>query len=134
MTTTMSNICVACLEPMPEPALCIEEIFNVNTGARRHPMCEGKPLLIKVFSMNDCDWMAAKTLEEAKAEYLLNYCGGLDESEAFDDPTELDAKDMLHYKFHDDEDRKVIRTFQDQLEKMIAEGVEFPMFFASIEY
>lgn len=31
--------------------------------------------MIKVFQMNDCDWVAAHTIEEARAWYL-NLCGG----------------------------------------------------------
>jgi hypothetical protein len=41
---------------------------------------------VKVFAMNPCDWMAAESLEEAKAAYLKDYVGGPEDDETFDDP------------------------------------------------
>jgi hypothetical protein len=93
-----------------------------------------KSATIKVFSMNDCDWMAGETLEACKAEYIKNYGGDAweDENEdQFADARELTPWDMQHYKFTDDNGGE--RTFQEQLEKMISDGDEFPAFFASTE-
>lgn len=125
----ISAICVACEKPMPTFEEQKAEINNPETGARRHCACEGKPLQVKVFQMNDCDWMAARTKQEATDSYKANFGG--DEFED-DEAEELDDKEMQHFRFRDEDGTS--RTFQDQLEKMIAEGVEFPTFFASTEY
>lgn len=128
MEAQVSDICVACEQPMPPVEACIEEVFNPSTGARRHIACEGKPLLVKVFEMNDCDWIAARSAEEAFAEYQSNYGGEGDET-----ARELTAEEMQRLKFRDD-DSEVLRTFQDELEMRIARKVAFPDFFASTEF
>lgn len=134
MTVFGSKICVVCMEEMPPLSEAKAEIFNPRTGARRHPKCEGKPLKIKVFKMNDCDWMAAKTITEAKKAYLeLVVLGSLDDDEAFDDPSELGPKAMAHFRYHDT-DQNTSRSFQDELEARIARGVVFPEYFATTEY
>jgi hypothetical protein len=92
-----------------------------------------KPI-IKVLSMNDYDWMAGETLEACKVEYIEHYGGDVweDENEdQFEGARELTTADMQHYKFADDDGE--VRTFQEQLDKMIAEGDKFPQFFASTE-
>jgi hypothetical protein len=86
---------------------------------------------MKVFSMNDCDWMVGETLEACKAEYIKNYGGDAWGDDQFADARELTPADMQHYKFTDEDGE--VRTFQQQLDKMIAEGDEFPQFFASTE-
>lgn len=127
-----TKICVVCLQEMPAFELARPEVFDQSSGSRRHIACEGKPLPIKIFRMNDCDWMAARNLEEAKASYLKDFCGELDEDEAFDDPAEISAEDLDRFRFHDD-DRRVTTTFRCQLERMIAREQSFPAFFASSE-
>ena len=90
---------------------------------------------MKIFSMNDCDWVAAETLEEAKAAYLEHtYITNStnDEHDAFDDPGEITEIQYDKLLFHD-EDGKV-RSFREQLQHMIAAGEKFPTFFASTEY
>lgn len=90
---------------------------------------------IKVFAMNECDWMASKSLESAVSEYVKNYSGGLPEDEATDNPYELTDEEMDRLKFVDDNvDPPAHRTFREHLEKLIAEGQGFPVFFASTEY
>lgn len=89
---------------------------------------------MKIFSMNDCDWMAGETMDSCKAEYIKNYGGDAwddPDEDQFADARELTAGDMQHYKFTDENGEK--RAFQEQLDKMIAEGDEFPTFFASTE-
>ena len=89
---------------------------------------------MKVFSMNECDWMAAETLEEAKAEYLANY--HFDEEDAFDNPHEVPADKMLKMRFHrePDEPGPKICSFQEELDRLVENGAKFPRFFASTEY
>ena len=86
---------------------------------------------MKVFAMNDCDWWAAETLEAAKAAYLKET--GLEEADdPFDDPHELTPEEMDRLRFHSKD--WAVRSFQEQLDWMIASGQDFPAFFASTEY
>ncbi len=86
---------------------------------------------VKVFAMNDCDWWAAETLDEAKTAYL-DQTGMTEADGPFDDPYELDAKAMDRLRFSDNDG--AVRTFREQLERMLASGQKFPAFFASTEY
>ena len=87
---------------------------------------------MKVFAMNDWDWWAAETLEEAKGAYWREM-GIEDADEDFlDDAHELDEEEMNHFQFNDDDGTK--RSFREQLKNMIASGAKFPAFFASTEY
>lgn len=94
---------------------------------------EGKEKL-KIFSMNDCDYMAAETLDEAKKEYAANWSGmgHDDDKDMFDDPGEITPIQYEKLLFHD-EDGKV-RSFREQLQLLIDKGEKFPTFFASTEY
>jgi hypothetical protein len=85
---------------------------------------------MKVFAMNDFDWWAAETLEEAKLGYLKER--GMEEADGpFDDPHELDEEAMNHFQFNEDDGK---RSFREQLERMVSSGQKFPAFFASTEY
>ena len=93
-------------------------------------------MAIKVFSMNDCDWVAAETLEEAKSWYK-DFCSSSSDpdEEVFDDPHEVSSEDMKKLKFNDEDGSKpVTRTFQEQLDRIVDRGEPFPLFFASSEY
>lgn len=127
-------------------------------------MAEIRQPEVKVYAMNDCDWVAAPDLETAKAFYLqLTGFKGTEE-ECFDDPYELSAEAMGSLIFVDTEvscrycregapKAKPIgiqprhkvgglaipceiprRTFAEQLARMISQGEQFPCFFASTEY
>lgn len=88
---------------------------------------------IKIFAMNECDWMAAATLEEAIEEYKANFGGDFDEN---DPPYELTAEQMDELMFREtDEDDAPLATksFRIKLDEMIAEAETFPCFFASTE-
>ena len=56
---------------------------------------------MKIFAMNQCDWMAAENLESAAAAYLKDYASDYDPE---CDPHELTDEDMDRMRFHDDED------------------------------
>jgi len=88
---------------------------------------------MKVFSMNDYDWMAAETLEEAKATYLEHT--GEDEG-TLDDVCEVSAENMakLQFRREPDEPGPQVCSFQDELDRLVANGAKFPRFFASTEY
>ena len=96
---------------------------------------------IKIFAMNDCDWYAAESVEDAlKAmaevwSYKTTPEGitAMQQDFSADHPEELHDKelDLLNYR---DEDEISVRTFREQLAQMIADGQKFPCFFASTEY
>jgi len=86
---------------------------------------------IKIFQMNDCDWMAAATAEEALKEYREHYCG--DELEPDDPLVELTVEQMAVMEYYDEETGET-RSFQEQLNLMILSGEVFPTFFASTEF
>lgn len=93
--------------------------------------------MIKVFRMNDCDWVAAETAEQAMEWYLKET--GVSKGEATDgEPAvELTAAEMLTLKFVDREeaDPPVERTFEEELAERVAlPGAAFPQLFASTEY
>jgi len=91
---------------------------------------------IKVFRMNDCDWYAGRNLEEVKTFMLAQT--GMPGDEAFDDPQELpdQAMNKLCFRHTDEDDLPEGQTisFAERLAEMIAEGQEFPAFFASTEW
>lgn len=90
---------------------------------------------IKVFAMNDCDWMAGESLESVKAAYMAEHAYGLPEDEAMDDPHELTEAEMDRLRFHDDEAKpEDYQTFRQRLNFMVNRGDDFPCFFASTEY
>jgi hypothetical protein len=93
------------------------------------------PVLVKVFRMNDCDWVAAPTLEEAKDWYQQTFRPTDDEADLFDGPSEVDDTHMNGMLFRDEDGPETLtRTFREQLNLMIERGESFPAFFASTEY
>lgn len=120
----------------PMVALCSEPAHNTASDLNLRVSTEWlpEPIVQRVFQMNDCDWMAGESLEACKAEYLKNYWGGSTgrEDEAFEDPSEIPAEAMDRMKFCDDDGSK--RTFREELDRLVALGLEFPRFFASTEY
>lgn len=87
---------------------------------------------MKIFAMNECDWMAGGDLESCVQRFLADYAGDLSREEALDGEHELSESDMDRLKFGDEDGQK--RTFREQLELMVEQGVVFPEFFASTEY
>ena len=89
------------------------------------------PLPWRVYRLNDCDWWVARTLEEAKADYL-DTVGPMSDDEAFDDPHELSDEDMDRLKITDVDDPKATKpTFREYLKQMAPRA---PGMFASTEW
>lgn len=95
---------------------------------------------MKVFAVNECDWWAAETAEEAfKAAMEEMGCETSEEfrvdGNAFDTPIEIEDADMLtmHIRTDDGHEGELI-SFRDQLNNLIACGARFPLLFASTEY
>ena len=90
-------------------------------------------MTIKVFAMNDCDWVAAVSLESAKRFYMeSDFSGDLPENEAMDSPHEVSDADMDLLVFTDDNGSR--SSFRHRLVCLEAERVKFPCLFASTEY
>ena len=90
--------------------------------------------LPKVYEMNDCDWWADFSLEEARK----NYSDFIEIEDDESEPVELTIEEMQELTYAKDcdyPDSKVFTiTFKQQLEHMIKKGEKFPCFFASTEY
>lgn len=93
----------------------------------------------KVFAMNDCDWYAAQTAEEA-ASCMAETMGYKSADELRADgiieaghPRELSGEQLDKLKFFD-EDADITRTFREHLDLLIIRGASLPCFFASTEF
>lgn len=91
--------------------------------------------MIKVWKLNDFDWVLAKTLEEAKQCYANTVSDGVVdkefEEEFIDSPheeTDLDTKMILD----DNEEERC--SFRVEVERMVKNGDTFPCMFVSSEY
>jgi len=99
---------------------------------------------MKIFAMNDCDWYAGATAEDALKAMAEN----LDFSDVEECRKEYctdgqivelseEALDGSIYVEEDDADGPgsgvVRRTFRQQLKQMLANGETFPTFFATTE-
>lgn len=113
---------------------------------------------VRIYKMNDCDWIAATSMDEAKrclSEHVHD--GSVDEEfhdNFIDDPSELDEETMNTLKLGDEEEMwNAIRdkkgdereaalkeyrdgrpTFKQALDEMMSQGKAVPFFFASTEY
>jgi len=81
---------------------------------------------LKVYQMNDYDWWADFSMEEAKKNYLKEFDY---EDGDLDDVTELGKEGLEKNFFREDLDHYEI-TFQDRLKELEQE----PQLFASTEY
>lgn len=93
-----------------------------------------KRVAIKIFQLNDSDWFAAETLEQAIdcAKREFDYS-----DEQIEDPFELDEADLdrLLFTQTDEQDRKIATvSFRAELQRRIDAGDEFPYMFATSEY
>lgn len=95
---------------------------------------------MKIWKMNDSDWVAAVGLESAKKALADLLCDGKieDVGEYLDEPRELTEAEYDQLKFSDFEPGDdeygqpgATRTFREQLNRMIEAGEEFPCSFAS---
>lgn len=103
---------------------------------------------MNIYQLNDCDWCAAETLDEAKLCMAKMVANGevtpAFEKEFLDYPRCLSDAEMDSLKFCEEYDdridfanelvhrRKV--SFREKLQQMIDAGEKFPTFFASTEY
>lgn len=87
---------------------------------------------MKIFKMNDCDWMAGEDAESVKKEYAANYSDGDHENQ---EPRQLTEEELDNKKFFDTEiEPYKHRTFREELQRLIDADASFPRFFASTEF
>lgn len=86
---------------------------------------------MKIFRMNDCDWMIGPTLEECIAYFQEEYSGTVEDARELTDE-ELDTLIFCDSNVHDIPVAR--RTFRKQIQIEVANGGSFPRFFASTEY
>lgn len=90
---------------------------------------------MKIFSIDDCEWFAAETLEDAIQCACTDY--DYNEDNALSDPRELTDEEMetFQFTFTDKDDQPTeVMSFRAALAKRIADGESFPCLFASTEY
>jgi hypothetical protein len=115
-------------------AVCAALVTFIAATLLVHSARERDP--IKVFEVNDCDWIAARSLKEACDFY--QELTGLDDEDAFgcdgrEGVTEVPAETMDRLKFVN-HDEGYQCTFRQELDRQIANGAQAPFFFASTEY
>jgi len=87
---------------------------------------------MKVFRINDYEWYAAETMEQA-IDCCVKLCG-VGREEAYDESIahELTKDEMEKYTYQEDDG--VTRTFAQEIQLMIDSDVEFPCFFAGTDF
>lgn len=94
---------------------------------------------VAIFEFSDgvvTDWVAARTLKEAKACYVENYSAKqLEEIENCEERgiRALTPSEMDKFFYMDEEDGPK-RSFADQLRKLETDGATFPQHFACTEF
>lgn len=97
---------------------------------------------MKIFKLNDSDWVAADTLEDAKKcladTVALGKVNAEFEEEFIESPRELSDFEMNNLFLRDEEpeDEEEVKkeTFRVALDRMLQDGTKFPTHFASSEY
>lgn len=92
------------------------------------------PLPWRVFKVTDCEWWVARTLDEAREDYLRVTGEPIDE-----DAHELigAVMDRLHFIDQDEDERPIKesrRPFRVELAQRVAAGLSKPELFACTEY
>lgn len=90
---------------------------------------------MKVFQLNDCDWYAAETLEEA-IDCAVELTGVSREEivEPSYSPYELTEEQMNNHTMIDEDTKEPVGSFTEVLAQRIKEGQMFPQLFASTEF
>jgi hypothetical protein len=86
------------------------------------------PQNVKVFRLSLFEWWAGYDLATVKSAYLAE--SGLAKEEAFDEEEELPQGALDTVRIYTNRYAKESTTFQQELARMVAEGQEFPCYFA----
>lgn len=98
---------------------------------------------VRVWQMNDCDWIAARTLTDA-IDCYLRFSGASRADVLADEPRPLTDAELARLTFVSEAEEPIAtpdgltvykrHAFAVELQRLIAEGAEFPRFFASTEF
>ena len=83
---------------------------------------------VKVFKLTLVDWWAGYDLASVKSAFLAE--SGMAKEEAFDEEEELPPDAMETVRIYPNRYAKESSTFQEELARMVAEGKQFPCYFA----
>jgi len=101
------------------------DVYGYDLGRSDH--------LWKIYAMNECDWIVARSMEEAKKEYIDNYAGETIAADAH----ELTDEELDRLKYQDcNEDEHPtgdVLTFRESLARR-APYLTRPELFASTEF
>ena len=93
---------------------------------------------IKIFRVNDYEWWAGIDIESIGAAYKeATGIDPADDDEGFDNPYEVSEAGMsklIHWGEGEPDGEQAKCTFAEMLQQMIAQGQEFPCYFAGTEY
>lgn len=92
---------------------------------------------MKVFNINDNEWVAAETQAEALAEWMgmMGYKPeDLDEDFSISEVSERDLKKLIFYLDIENPDSSTKRTFEEELKRRLNNREKFPQYFATSEY
>ncbi|WP_440030433.1 hypothetical protein [Chromobacterium amazonense] len=85
---------------------------------------------VRVYEMNDCDWVAARSKEEA-----IQFYGEIAVPEDFENVQELSAQQLDGEQFHVGDDRRSPTiSFRQRLQQLVDGGETFPQLFATTEF
>lgn len=97
-------------------------LFNANSNSING---------IRIFAMNDCDWVVARSREEA----ITFYRTFSEDAEDWEDAEELSSKalDSLKFAIEESHSSPTI-SFRARLQQIVDNGEEVPDLFASTEF
>ncbi|WP_406850083.1 hypothetical protein [Chromobacterium phragmitis] len=85
---------------------------------------------IRIFEMNECDWVAARSKEAA-----IQFYGEIAMPEDFENVQELSAQQLDTKQFHIGPTRySPTISFRQRLQQLVDAGASAPQLFASTEY
>ena len=87
-------------------------------------------IVVKIFRLNDYEWYAGASLEEV-TQCAQGFHPDCDEEDFLDDPGEVDAASLERLRYMDEDGS--VRSFGEQLERLIVAGEAFPCLFATTE-
>jgi hypothetical protein len=116
---------------------------NADITCRVMPVPRGIPVElppINVYQINDCDWYAGADADSCIRLYIDKYDGDVDLLDEYGPPTQLTDAALATRLFTDIDysenphGTELRRTFREELDRLIAAGVDFPIMFASTEF
>jgi len=87
--------------------------------------------MIKIFKVNDCDWVAAENVKDA-----LECLASVTDVYEGDVPEELTEEELDSHTFFDEDEGEgqERKSFRQRLAELVAAVETFPQMFASSEY